>query len=67
MPRRNNQSAQSNTSRRNTAGISHNSHKDLKCRDTTLVELQSIFSTSVDPEVVQLILTESHYNGKYPY
>ena len=66
MPRRKNQSpAGSILERDSTVNVSQNSDVQLKWRDTTLRELQSMFSGSVDPEVVQLVLSESNYNGRY--
>jgi len=66
MPRRKNQSpGGSILERDSTVKVSQNSDVQLKWRDTTLRELQSMFSGSVDPEVVQLVLSESNYNGRY--
>lgn len=66
MPRRKNQSPVGSISERDsTVNVSQNSDVQLKWRDTTLRELQSMFSGSVDPEVVQLVLSESNYNGRY--
>ena len=66
MPRRKNQSpVGSILERDSTVNVSQNSDVQLKWRDTTLRELQSMFSGSVDPEVVQLVLSESNYNGRY--
>lgn len=66
MPRRKNQSPNGPILERDsTVNVSQNSEVQLKWRDTTLRELQSMFSGSVDPEVVQLVLSESNYNGRY--
>lgn len=66
MPRRKNQSQNvANLGTNSTENMTQNSDVELKWRDTTLRELQSMFSGSVDPEVVQLVLSESSYNGRY--
>lgn len=51
--------------RDSTENMSQNSDVQQKWRDTTLRELQSMFSGSIDPEVVQLVLSESNYKGRY--
>ena len=43
--------------------MARNSDVKLK-HETTLYELQSMFSGSVDAEVVQLVLSECNYNGR---
>ena len=66
MPRRKNQSPNAATSGRDpTENVAQNSDVQQKWRDTTLNELQTMFSGSIDPEVVQLVLSESNYNGRY--
>ena len=66
MPRRKNQSPNGPVlGRDSTESVSPNSDVQQKWRDMTLRELQSMFSGSVDPEVVQLVLSESNYNGRY--
>lgn len=66
MPRKKNQSPSAAISGRDSAeNIAQNSDVQQKWRDTTLRELQSMFSGSIDPEVVQLVLSESNYNGRY--
>ena len=66
MPRRKNQSQNvANLGTNSTENMTQTSDVELKWRDTTLRELQSMFSGSVDPEVVQLVLSESSYNGRY--
>lgn len=66
MPRKKNQShSVPNVRKDSTENTSQNTDVELKWRDTSLKDLQSMFSGSVDPEVVQLVLSESNYNGKY--
>ena len=66
MPRKKNQSHNvPNVRKDSTENTSQNTDVELKWRDTTLKDLQSMFSGSVDPEVVLLVLSESNYNGKY--
>lgn len=66
MPRRKNQSPNAAISGRNsTENVAQNSDVQQKWRETTLRELQSMFSGSIDREVVQLVLSESNYNGRY--
>lgn len=66
MPRRKNQSPNGPILERDsTQNVSPNSDVQQKWRDTTLGELKSMFSGSIDPEVVQLVLSESNYNGRY--
>lgn len=66
MPRRKNQSPNAAISGRDsTENISQNSDVQKKWRDTQLHDLQSMFAGSIDPEVVQLVLSESNYNGRY--
>ena len=66
MPRRKNQSPNGPTTENKSAeNISPNSDVQRKWRDTTLRDLQSMFSGSIDPEVVQLVLSESNYNGRF--
>ena len=58
MPRRKNQSPNATIlGRDSTDNMSQNS-------DVQLHDLQSMFSGSIDPEVVQLVLSESN-NGRY--
>ena len=65
MPRKKNQSQNvPNEGKDSRENITQNSDVELKWRDTTLRELQSMFSGSVDSEVVQLVLSESNYNGR---
>lgn len=67
MPRRKNQSPNAAISGRDsTENVAQNSDVQQKWRETTLRELQSMFSGSIDREVVQLVLSESNYNGRYP-
>ena len=66
MPRRKNQSPKGPILGRDaTENTSRNSDVQQKLRDTRLRELQSMFSGTIDPEVVQLVLSESNYNGRY--
>lgn len=66
MPRRKNQSPNGPIlGRDSTENMSPNSDVQKKWRDTTLGELKNMFSGSIDPEVVQLVLSESNYNGRY--
>ena len=65
MPRRKNQGQNvNNVGTDSTENMAANSDVELKWRDTTLCELQSMFSGSVDAEVVHLVLSESNYNGR---
>lgn len=66
MPRRKNQSPNAAISGRDsTENMAQNSDVQKKWRDTQLNDLQSMFAGSIDPEVVQLVLSESNYNGRY--
>ena len=66
MPRKKSQSQNvTNVGKDSRETMTQNSDVELKWRDTALKELQSMFSGSVDPEVVQLVLSESNYNGRY--
>lgn len=66
MPRKKSQShSVPNVRKASTENTSQNTDVELKWRDTSLKDLQSMFSGSVDPEVVLLVLSESNYNGKY--
>ena len=66
MPRRKNQTPNGPILERDsTQNVSPNSDVQQKWRDATLGELKSMFSGSIDPEVVQLVLSESNYNGRY--
>ena len=66
MPRKKNQSQNvTNVGKDSRGTMAQNSDVELKWRDTAMKELQSMFSGSVDPEVVQLVLSESNYNGRY--
>lgn len=62
MPRRKNQGQNvNNIGTDSTESMARNS--DVKSKhETTLYELQSMFSGSVDAEVVQLVLSECNYN-----
>lgn len=63
MPKRRNQGQSVSSLEKNLSEImSTKSDFDLKWRDTTCRELQSMFSGSVDPEVIQLVLSESNFN-----
>lgn len=65
MPRRKNQGGNVNSVEADsTQNVVRNRSAELQSRDTTLRELQSMFAGSVDPEVVQLVLSESNYNGR---
>ena len=65
MPKRRNQGQSVSSLEKNLSEImSTKSDFDLKWRDTTCRELQSMFSGSVDPEVIQLVLSESNFNGR---
>ena len=65
MPRRKNQGGNVNSVDADSAqNVVHSQSAELSSRDTTLRELQSMFAGSVDPEVVQLVLSESNYNGR---
>lgn len=65
MPRRKNQGGNVNSVEADSAqNVVRNQSVELQSRDTTLRELQSMFAGSVDPEVVQLVLSESNYNGR---
>lgn len=65
MPRRKNQGGNVNSVEADSAqNVPRNQSAELQSRDTTLRELQSMFAGSVDPEVVQLVLSESNYNGR---
>lgn len=66
MPRKKNQSQNvTNVGKDSRETMTQNSDVELKWRDTALKDLQSMFSGSIDPEVVQLVLSESNYNGMY--
>ena len=65
MPRRKHGQNVTNLGADSTENMTQNRDAELKWRDTTLCELQSMFSGSVDAEVVQLVLSESNYNGRY--
>ena len=68
MPRRKNQGGNVNSVEADSAqNVPRNQSAELQSRDTTLRELQSMFAGSVDPEVVQLVLSESNYNGRQIY
>lgn len=68
MPRRKTQSPHaSSLGRDSTQKVPKDNDVELKWRESTLCELQSMFSGSIDPEVVQLLLSESNYNGRYLY
>lgn len=65
MPRRKNQGGNVNSVETDSAqNVVPNQSAQFQSRDTTLRELQSMFAGSVDPEVVQLVLSESDYNGR---
>ncbi|XP_022787589.1 uncharacterized protein LOC111327618 isoform X3 [Stylophora pistillata] len=63
MPRKKNQSADASSSGRDsTEKVPKDNEVQLRWRENTLVELQNMFTGSIDPEVVQLVLSESSYN-----
>lgn len=65
MPRRKNQGGNVNGVEADSAqNVVRNQSAEFQSRDTTLRELQSMFAGSVDPEVVQLVLSESNFNGR---
>lgn len=47
-----------------TENMSKTSDVGLKRRETTCRELQSMFSGAIDPDVIQLVLSESNFNGR---
>lgn len=68
MPRKKNQSADASSSGRDsTEKVPKDNEVQLRWRENTLVELQNMFTGSIDPEVVQLVLSESSYNGGHLY
>ena len=65
MPRRKNQSQTMSTlDTYRTEDMSETSKVDLKWRETTSKELQSMFFGAIDPDVIQLVLSESNFSGR---
>ncbi|XP_027049324.1 NEDD4-binding protein 2-like isoform X4 [Pocillopora damicornis] len=63
MPRRRNQSPDAPSSGKDsTEKVPKDNDVQLRWRENTLFELQNMFSGSIDPGVVQLVLSESDYN-----
>lgn len=66
MPRRRNQSPDAPSSGKDsTEKVPKDNDVQLRWRENTLFDLQNMFSGSIDPGVVQLVLSESDYNGWY--
>ncbi|XP_067039783.1 NEDD4-binding protein 2-like isoform X2 [Acropora muricata] len=63
MPRRKNQGQTMSTlDTYRPEDMSETSKGDLKWRETTSKQLQSMFSGAIDPDVIQLVLSESNFS-----